>query len=99
MKLYFTRRNFLSTGTAALLAAHELRSQSPTAPVASLAVKTYDQQSTVALTHGADRRKNVYDALMAIDEQIGPKLKSKKSVLIKPNNVATDNPLDRKSVV
>src|ERR1035438_2919689 len=86
MMLYFTRRNFLSTGITALVAARELRSQSLAIPVASVPVKTYDGRSTVALTHSGDRRKNVYDALMAIDEQIRPKLKTKKRVLIKPNN-------------
>jgi uncharacterized protein (DUF362 family) len=46
-------------------------------------------RSTVGVTRGEDRRKNVYDALMAIDDQIKPKLKDKKYVLIKPNNVGT----------
>ncbi len=50
-------------------------------------------RSTVALIHGDNRRKNVFDALMAIDEQIKPKLKNKKYVLIKPNNVSTNNQL------
>lgn len=93
MKLYFTRRNFLSTGVTALVAAHALRGQSEAIPVASVPVKTYVPRSTVALTSGADRRKNVYDALMAIDEQILPTLKTKKRVLIKPNNNAVTNPL------
>ncbi len=48
-----------------------------------------DQRATVGLIHGEDRRKNVYEALMAIDDQIKPKLKDKKYVLIKPNNVGT----------
>jgi len=47
----------------------------------------------VALIHGEDRRKNAHDALMAIDEQIRPKLQGKKYVVIKPNNVSTVNPL------
>jgi uncharacterized protein (DUF362 family) len=50
-------------------------------------------RSTVALVHGEDRRKNVYEALMAIDEQIKPRLKRKKYVIIKPNNVTTTNQL------
>jgi uncharacterized protein (DUF362 family) len=50
-------------------------------------------RSAVSLVHGDDRRKNVYEALMAIDEQIKPQLKSKKYVVIKPNNVATNNQL------
>ncbi len=50
-------------------------------------------RSSVSLVHGDDRRKNVYEALMAIDEQIHPQLKRKKYVVIKPNNVATNNQL------
>jgi len=50
-------------------------------------------RSTVSLVHGEDRRKNVYQALMAIDEQIKPKLKKKKYVVIKPNFVSTNNQL------
>lgn len=49
----------------------------------------FEQRSTVGLIHGEDRRKNAYEALMAIDDQIKPKLKNKKYVLIKPNNVGT----------
>ena len=44
--------------------------------------------SKVALVSGEDRRKNVYEAMLAIDDQIKPKLKDKKYVLIKPNNVS-----------
>jgi uncharacterized protein (DUF362 family) len=43
--------------------------------------------------HGEDRRKNVHDALVAIEDQIRPALKRKKYVIIKPNNVSTVNPL------
>jgi uncharacterized protein (DUF362 family) len=50
-------------------------------------------RSTVALVHGEDRRKNVCEALLAIDEQIKPKLRQKKYVVIKPNNVTTTNQL------
>ncbi len=50
-------------------------------------------RSTVSLIKGEDRRKNVYQALMGIDAQIQPKLKNKKYILIKPNNVTTTNQL------
>lgn len=93
MKLYFTRRNFLSTGISALVAARGLSAQTEAIPVASIPVKTYDQRSTVALTSGPDRRKNVYEAILTIDDQILPRLKTKKHVLIKPNNVAVTIPL------
>ena len=50
-------------------------------------------RSTVSLIQGGDRRKNVYEAMLAIDDQIRPKLKNKKYILIKPNNVTTTNQL------
>ncbi len=50
-------------------------------------------RSSVALVTGEDRRKNAYNALMAIDDQIKPKLKNKKYVIIKPNFVTTTNQL------
>lgn len=52
-----------------------------------------EARPAVSLVHGEDRRKNVYEALVAIDEQIKPRLKGKKYVLIKPNNVTTTNQL------
>lgn len=48
-----------------------------------------ETRSAVGLVHGDERRKNVYESLVAIDDQIKPKLKNKKYVLIKPNNVGT----------
>jgi uncharacterized protein (DUF362 family) len=50
-------------------------------------------RSAVSLIHGEDRRKNAYNALMAIDDQIRPRLKNKKYALIKPNNVSITNQL------
>ena len=47
----------------------------------------------VSLVKGEDRRKNVAAALAAIDEQIQPALKTKRSVLIKTNFVSTTNQL------
>jgi uncharacterized protein (DUF362 family) len=93
VRLYFTRRNFLSTGIGALVTARALRPQSAAIPIAGVPVKTYEPRSTVSLVHGMDRRKNVYESLLAIDEQIRPKLKTKKRVLIKPNNVIVSNQL------
>lgn len=49
--------------------------------------------SHVALVHGQDRRRNIHDALVAIDDQIRPVLRRKKYVVIKPNNVSTTNQL------
>jgi len=50
-------------------------------------------QAKVALIHGDDRRKNVRAALETIDADIRAGLRGKKSVLIKPNNVSTENQL------
>ena len=44
-----------------------------------------NRRAKVALIKGENRRKNVFDALAAIDDQIRPGLKAKKYVLIKPN--------------
>jgi uncharacterized protein (DUF362 family) len=49
--------------------------------------------SKVALIHGDDRRKNVHQALLAIDDQIKAGLRHKKYVIIKPNNVSVTNQL------
>ena len=46
-------------------------------------------RSRVAIVQGNNRRKMIYESLLAIDDQIRPKLKRKKSVVIKPNNVST----------
>jgi uncharacterized protein (DUF362 family) len=43
--------------------------------------------SKVSLIKGEDRRKNIFDALVAIDDQIRPGLQVKKYVLIKPNGL------------
>jgi uncharacterized protein (DUF362 family) len=52
-----------------------------------------DRRSTVAIAQGDDRRKNVYNALMAVDKDLQPKLKLRKYVVIKPNFVNTQNQL------
>ena len=48
-----------------------------------------ETRSTVSIVQGDNRRKMIYESLIAIDDQIRPKLKRKKSVVIKPNNVST----------
>ena len=98
MNFEFSRRQlFTAGGTALALAAAARRvvAQAP-APMpepllAPLLAK--DQRSLVSLIHGEDRRKNAYNALLAIDTKIAPRLKSKKYVVIKPNNVSTVNQL------
>jgi uncharacterized protein (DUF362 family) len=54
-------------------------------------VSSFQSRATVSLVQGEDRRRNVYHALLAIDDQIRPALKRKKYVLLKPNTVAVNN--------
>jgi uncharacterized protein (DUF362 family) len=91
----FSRRRFLqATGTTLLVSrAPLLSSQAPPAlPVAPM-VKEFPGISQVSLVQGDDRRKNVLAALTAIDDQILPKLRQKKYVVIKPNDTITVNQL------
>jgi len=91
----FSRRRFLqATGTGLLLApARQLSSQAPPALSVAPMVKEFPGLSRVSIIQGADRRKNVCAALAAIDDQILPKLRQKKYVVIKPNIVNTVNQL------
>jgi len=84
----FSRRLFLGGSGALLAQSLFAKSQTKTA-----AAKTPASNPAVALIKGDDRRKNVHDALAAIDDQIRPALRHKKYVLIKPNNVSTVNQL------
>lgn len=52
-----------------------------------------ERRATVAIAQSDDRRKNTYNALMAIDKDLQPKLKQRKYVVIKPNFVNTQNQL------
>jgi len=79
MPTEFSRRIFLGSSAAALAGRILRGSQAASSPV--------------ALIKGEDRRKNIHDALAAIDDQIRPVLQRKKYVVIKPNNVSTVNPL------
>ncbi len=47
----------------------------------------YDRRSKVSLIKGENRRKNIFDALTAIDDQIRPALRAKKYVFVKLNGV------------
>ena len=49
--------------------------------------KFSDRRAKVAVIKGDSRRKNICDALIAIDDQIRPALKTKKYVIIKPNGL------------
>ena len=89
----FSRRHFFRlTGTGLLLQSRLLDAQQAPATKTET-VRPFPGRSKVALIRGENRRKNVHDALAAIDNQIRPKLARKKYVIIKPNNVSTVNPL------
>ena len=93
--MIFSRRRFLqATGTSLLFSpARRLSSQAPPALPLPPMVKEFPGISQVCIVQGDDRRKNVCAALAAIDDQILPKLRQKKYVVIKPNNVSTVNQL------
>ncbi len=88
----FSRRGFLWTAATFAASTAVLRSQEGlSAPVP--AVGSPGRRSVVSVTNGASRRQNVCDALVAIEDQILPVLKTKKHVVIKPNMVSTSNQL------
>ena len=49
--------------------------------------KYSQKRAKVSLVKGESRRKNIYNALVAIDDQIRPGLKARKYVIIKPNGL------------
>ena len=90
-----TRRSLFTSAAGSLalaVAARRVAAQSP-APIPTAPTLATDKRSLVAIMKGEDRRKNAYNALMAIDKQIAPQLKTKKYVVLKPNNVSTVNQL------
>ncbi|HEX4067113.1 MAG TPA: DUF362 domain-containing protein [Acidobacteriaceae bacterium] len=97
-----SRRNFVQLAGAGLLAqsgvlragAAALRADDSKAATAGVAgTQLTNPAVKVALIHGDERRANVHNALLAIDDQIRPLLRKRKSVVIKPNNVSTTNQL------
>ena len=94
----FSRRNFFHlTGAAALVgAAGEFRlnaQQQYPAPVPATPIFPYSDRAPVSLVKGDDRRKNVLDALLAVDREVRPAMARKKYVLLKVNNVNTQKQL------
>jgi uncharacterized protein (DUF362 family) len=88
----FSRRNFLWTAAAFTASTALLRSQDrPTEPLPLSG--SSERRSVVSVANGVSRRKNVQEALEAIEDQIMPVLKTKKHVIIKPNIVSTSNQL------
>jgi uncharacterized protein (DUF362 family) len=92
-----SRRNFLclaGAGALAGAAAQNLNAQVEIPPpVPAPTIYGYGSRSPVSLVKGDDRRKNVIEALTAIDKEITPALKRKKYVAIKINNVRGTNQL------
>ena len=90
-----SRRNFLWSAAAVTASGSLLLPSSrqvlaaagaPTPAPAALGDRPV-QKSVVSVVSGEDRRKNVCDSLVTIEDQILPVLKTKKSVVIKPNIV------------
>ena len=61
--------------------------------LASVPDTSYKKRSRVALIHGEDRRRNVYESLKAIEDRIAPAIRRKDRIVVKPNDVSTRNPL------
>jgi uncharacterized protein (DUF362 family) len=91
-----SRRNFLGLSGAIAVAgavSPNLSGQEIPPPVPATPIYPFDARSPVSLIRGEDRIKNVTESLVAIDREIRPVLKRKKYVVIKVNNVATNNQL------
>jgi uncharacterized protein (DUF362 family) len=65
----------------------------PPGPVKFDVVVPVTQRSLVAVRHGEQRRTIVREALEGIDKDVRAGWKNKKYILIKPNNVSTQNQL------
>ena len=90
--MHLTRRNFVQlAGTTALLPSRFLKAQASWAPETIGAGPS--APSKVALVSGDNRRKNIFQALVTIDDQLKPILKRKKRVVIKVNCVSDNNQL------
>jgi len=87
MELKLTRRSFIQT--AAVAAAAQRLAWAQGASVSVRPAPGADGKSVVALVQGENRRKNICEALVAVEDQILPVLRSKKYVVIKPNLVST----------
>jgi uncharacterized protein (DUF362 family) len=86
--MHFSRRDFVQlAGATALLPARFLKAQTAYAPE-MLGTSNAVAPAKVALVKGENRRKNIYEALVSIDDQIRAKLNGKKRVVIKPNCVS-----------
>ena len=91
MEQKVSRRRFFmaAAGTAGVGMLSGIRGAAGQSPLASIT----ECKSTVSLTRGEDRRQNVIQSLVAIEDQIVPVLRTKKYVVVKPNLVSTVNQL------
>ena len=86
--MHFSRRHFVQlAGASALIPSRFLKAQTGYVPE-TFGSQVSSEPSKVALVSGDNRRKNVYQALVSIDDQLQPILKRKKRVVIKPNCVS-----------
>jgi uncharacterized protein (DUF362 family) len=88
-----SRRDFVHLAGAGLLLQSPVLRASVAGMSAPESTAARVGASRVALIHGEDRRANVHNALLAIDDEIRPLLRGRKAVVIKPNNVSTTNQL------
>jgi uncharacterized protein (DUF362 family) len=90
----FSRRSFLAATPVVAFAAGQQTAPAPglATPGQSASFPYSKTRAVVSVVKGDSRRKNVHDALVAIDDQIAPVLKRKKYVLLKPNGVTAQAP-------
>ncbi len=97
MEHCISRRRLLWTATAVTASGRLLYGQEAPAvvapPLVTSAAPAAATRSVVGLASGQNRRKNICEALIAIEDQILPVLKTKKYVVLKPNIVNTVNQL------
>ena len=88
-----SRRDFVQLAGTGVLLQSPLLKGAQSASASGPAAPDYSAPSKVALVQGDIRRTNVYQALVALDDQIQTDLKRKKYVVIKPNGVVSRNQL------
>ncbi|HOZ49744.1 MAG TPA: DUF362 domain-containing protein [Candidatus Hydrogenedentes bacterium] len=84
-----SRRTFLACAAGGLWAGLAAAESAATSTAPAVVEKT----SRVALTQGASRADNILEILKRIEPQVRAGLAGKKTVVIKPNMVVTDNQL------
>jgi uncharacterized protein (DUF362 family) len=93
---FFARAGAIAAAQGLALNAQQGQQTQPTPPAkradprqgtadAAKYFKYFEGRSKVSLIKGENRRQNIYDSLVAIDDQILPRLKTKKYVFVKPN--------------